>query len=202
MAQDQTEPKTMTTDADQPAEKYACPPGGQQHIRRRRPYVKGTMKHKERRINAVADMLALKYRREDMFKAFRRMDEKMKQVTTPEHPDHYLWDLHWRSIDRYVALAREQLLIACKKTRIDALRESVAYWESVVRDGAATRQERGYAQAQLDRIYGVHAPAQVRMTTPPGQPIQVKQEEVARPLKGLSTDRLLEIVNMAMTTTK
>lgn len=162
-----------------------------------KPYRKATDDEVDRRVELVADMLARKATKIQIHDEFRERDREAKLVYVPDNPAHWFFDLHWRSVDRYIALARGELLRRAKKTKLDALLESVAYWEGVVRDEKATIPDRGYAQKQLDKIYGVHAPTQVRVTTPPGQPLEQKVAVAdERPLRNLTTARLLEIAGM------
>lgn len=89
-----------------------------------------------------------------------------------------------RSIERYLARARENLLGQLGKSREEHRAEAVAFLQQAISDRNASWKDRLSARDQLTRLLGLNEPMKIAPTTPDGmQPWKI-------PLANLSDEQL------------
>lgn len=157
----------------------------------RKAYRKANSQEVAERVEQIVHMLGRHFTRTGIIRAFRLLNEQAKRDRKPSDQGYYTYDLDWRTIDAYISRAKEQIVHASNKTRDQAKQEAVAFYEGVIRDPGSSELARHKARERLDDIYGVDAPKQFRITTPPGQPLQT---EDLTPPKPLPVARLREIL--------
>lgn len=106
------------------------------------------------------------------------------------------FNVHWRSADRYMVLARQFLLERHNKTREEVRSEAVSFNEGILRSDKTTIREKQEARRELNAIFGIYAPRQHQISTPPGQPAQI--EDVSRYAQ-LPTANLLALLSAVAT---
>jgi hypothetical protein len=177
---------------DHPKKKPRKPPilrkGG------KRPYQKGTREQIELRIQTVADLLAQHAKRTQVIRSIRELHKKEIEDKIAEP----MWNLGWRQIDEYIARAREVLMADTNKTRAQARRESISFYENFISQGHGTPRDRIVAQERLDKVYGVEV-HRIEMTGSAGGPIAIQDKtEVPK----LSKQKLVALIALGESLTK
>lgn len=157
------------------------------------PYRKATKAEMVERIGFVRTLIARQFSRIEIHHEFRKKNIEAQKTIPKTDKRHWFYRLDWRTIDMYMRYARNELLQAAGKTKADVLAESVGYWEDRIRN-APTEELRDNARRQLDDILAVHQPKTNYLTTPRGQPIELR-DVTARPLKDYSTADLRQIAD-------
>lgn len=128
---------------------------------------KGTNAQIEERVEIIADLLVAHADPHRIVRMVREFHNKEVADKT-KNP---LWNLKSRRhIDRYIEKARELLLKQSDKTRAEARRESIRYYETFIATGQGTPRDRLIAQERLDKIHGVEV-HRVELSGPDGKPI-------------------------------
>lgn len=84
------------------------------------------------------------------------------------------WNCHWRTVDRTLARAREEMFKRMNRTKEEFRMESLTFYEAKMADPKATVSEQLRARQCVDQLLGLNAPSMHQITTPAGQPLQVE----------------------------
>jgi hypothetical protein len=87
------------------------------------------------------------------------------------------YGVDFRTCDRYVARAREQMVRQTDKTREELRQESYRLYESIIQDPASPRRDRMAAQMAIDHLFGLAGPLEHKLTGDPNRPVVVKRAE-------------------------
>ena len=137
-------------------------------------HIRATSAMAEERTQVIADLLAQHANKHHIKRLVKQMHKRELEngVAKP------LWDVGWRQIEDYIARAREVLFRETDKTRAQARRESIAYYENFIATGKGTPRDRILAQERLDKIYGVEI-HRIEMSGPGGAPVPVADKTPA-----------------------
>lgn len=140
-------------------------------------YVKATNDEIERRVEETAFLLAAGSTKSDLHQAIGQK-----------------YNLHWRTVDIYIARARAFLLKQANKTRDEVRADAVNFYESILKNPTSTTRERLQARTRLDEIYGIDAPRRTELSGPDGKPMQVQTKtEPQFDISTLSKEEVLAI---------
>ena len=137
----------------------------------KKPFKKATAEEVEERVEFTSRLVIRMYSKTEIHKCLK---EK--------------FDVEWRMVDIYIARAKKFLQKQANMSRDDAKQIGVNTLLDVMRTGKPS--ERTSAERRLAEIFGYDAPRQFRVTTPEGQPFEVKDN---RPLEKVPTQRLIEL---------
>lgn len=129
----------------------------------------------EARISLVVDMLARKFYKHQIKSALREL-AKRQLPNTYRGPDERL---DARTIEAYIARAKERLAAIGAQTAAEQFRATVAHLEAVLRDQKASIRERLEAQRDLAKMYGIDQPGRVLFNPNPEDPSAEDGEEKA-----------------------
>lgn len=82
------------------------------------------------------------------------------------------YNIDWRTTDRYVRRARENLVAATHKTKDEHRIESYHFYLSMRMNPNVSETTRIRAQENIDSLFGLRAPTNVRVGDPEGRPLQ------------------------------
>lgn len=82
------------------------------------------------------------------------------------------WGVHWRTVDRFVSRAREEIIKRLGRTKEEFRAESLSFYERVASDPKASHSDKLYARKLVDDLLGTWAPKQHRLGDPDGKPLQ------------------------------
>ena len=77
-----------------------------------------------------------------------------------------------RTVEDYIAEGRRRLRSHIEMSKSDLQAESVAFYQSVLRDTKASKRDRLYARKRIDELLGLEAPQRLEHSGPEGGPLQ------------------------------
>lgn len=83
------------------------------------------------------------------------------------------WNCHWRTVDRIVSRAREEMRKRYGRTREEMRNDSAAFYEAMMNDPKATPADKRQARRAYDELFGLDAPKQMQVTGPEGGPQEI-----------------------------
>lgn len=98
-----------------------------------------------------------------------------------------------RTVENYLARAKEILLVELKEERDEHAGRSLAFYRSVIADPAVKMKDKLVAQRRIDLLLGLQAPTRVALTDPEGNTPAAPTIQVGVDLSGLSTDELIQL---------
>lgn len=90
----------------------------------------------------------------------------------------------WRTADRYVSRAKEQMAKNATVNREQMRAESLAVYESIIR-GPASPSAKIRARERIDQLFGLEAPRRSEISGPEGGPVAVAEKVVILELPAL-----------------
>lgn len=149
-------------------------PEGKVRPKQRKPYRKASVEEQERRIEALA------------------LEMVRNPLMTKHEMHHFMrknFNVEWGVTDSiYIVRAKKFLTDRSNMTKTQA--KSIGVNALLRALHKATGSQVAAIERRLGEIYGYDMPKQFRVTTPPGEPLEVKDE---RPLKTVPTSRLVEL---------
>ena len=79
--------------------------------------------------------------------------------------------IKWQHANEYMKLAREAMAAASGKAEGEARQDAISFYEGVIADPKSSELAKMRAQENLDKIFANHAPAQIRVGDPNGNPL-------------------------------
>lgn len=106
------------------------------------------------------------------------------------------WKVHYSTVDRYLELAKKELLDRMGRKKEEFTANSVAFYESVISDRRAQYKDRLRAQARLDELLGLKSPTRVELSGVGGTPLQLESKAEVH-LDGLTVEELRAAIAFA-----
>lgn len=100
-------------------------------------------------------------RRTDMVEGWLRekpyLHSELRQMCREE------FDIEWRMADHYIQRAKERLLMSLERTTEEHRARSLAFYEALYRNPAASVSDRLRARAAVDKLLGLRVPEKVHL---------------------------------------
>lgn len=91
------------------------------------------------------------------------------------------WGVHWKTVDRAMGRAREEIMQRLGRTKEQFRAESLAFYEAKTADPKASVADQVKARHRVDDLLGLDAPKKQEISGPKGSPIEL-EHKIGKPI--------------------